>query len=49
MGIAELHRIRVSRQDAMEAGLIKKGVKCAAYFVEPEKKALVDLQGTALA
>jgi superfamily II DNA or RNA helicase len=48
MGIAELHRIRVSREDAMEAGLIKKGVKCAAYFVEPEKKALVDLQGTAL-
>jgi type III restriction enzyme len=48
MSIAELHRIRVSREDAMEAGLIKKGVKCAAYFVEPEKKALVDLQGTAL-
>lgn len=48
MNIAELHRIRVSREDAMEAGLIKKGVKCAAYFVEPEKKALVDLQGTAL-
>jgi len=48
MGIAELHRIRVSREDAMESGLIKKGVKCAAYFVEPEKKALVDLQGTAL-
>ena len=48
MGIAELHRIRVSREDALEAGLIKRGVKCAAYFVEPEKRALVDLQGTAL-
>jgi|GEM_PF-296535 len=48
MGIAELHRIRVSREDAMESGLIKKGVKCAAYFVEPEKRALVDLEGTAL-
>jgi superfamily II DNA or RNA helicase len=48
MGIAELQRIRVSRVDAMEAGLIKRGVKCAAYFVEPEKKVLVDLQGTAL-
>lgn len=48
MDIAELHRIRVSREDAMEAGLIKKGVKCAAYFVDPEKKALVDLEGTAL-
>jgi len=48
MGIAELHRNRVSRVDAVDAGLIKAGVKCAAYFVEPEKRALVDLQGTAL-
>ncbi|MFZ4596487.1 MAG: DEAD/DEAH box helicase, partial [Verrucomicrobiaceae bacterium] len=48
MGIAELHRIRVSREDAMESGLIKKGVKCAAYFVAPEQKAMVDLEGTAL-
>ena len=48
MNIAELHRIRVSREDALDAGLIKRGVKCAAYFVEPEKRALVDLQGTAL-
>ena len=48
MGIAELQRIRVSRADAMDAGLIKAGVKCAAYFVSPEQRALVDLQGTAL-
>ena len=48
MGIAELQRIRVSRADAVNAGLIKMGVKCAAYFVDPEKRALVDLQGTAL-
>lgn len=48
MGIEELQRIRVSRADAMDAGLIKAGVKCAAYFVEPEKRMLVDLQGTAL-
>ena len=48
MSIAELQRIRVSRADAMDAGLIKAGVKCAAYFVDPEKRALVDLQGTAL-
>ena len=48
MGIAELQRIRVSRADAVEAGLVKSGVKCAAYFVEPDKRALVDLQGTAL-
>lgn len=48
MGIAELQRIRVSRADAVNAGLIKMGVKCAAYFVDPEKRSLVDLQGTAL-
>lgn len=48
MGIAELHRIRVSRRDAVESGLIKSGVKCAAYFVEPDKKKLVDLEATAL-
>lgn len=48
MDIAELHRIGVSRPDAVEAGLIKMGVKCAAYFVDQDKKALVDLEGTAL-
>lgn len=48
MDIAELHRIRVSREDAREAGLIKHGVKCAAYFVEESQKKLVDLEGTAL-
>ena len=48
MGIAELQRISVSRADVVEVGLIKKGVKCAAYFVKPDKRALVNLQGTAL-
>ncbi|MBM4165166.1 MAG: DNA/RNA helicase [Lentisphaerae bacterium] len=48
MGIAELQRIRVSRADAVKSGLIKSGVKCAAYFVDPEKRALVDLTATAL-
>lgn len=48
MNIAELHRIKISRQEAVEAGLIKKGVKCAAYFVAEEQRALVDLEGTAI-
>lgn len=48
MGIAELQRIRVGRADAVGQGLIKPGVKCAAYFVDPAKRALVDLEGTAL-
>lgn len=48
MGIAELQRIRVSRTDAVKTGLIKIGVKCAAYFVSPEARTVVDLEGTAL-
>jgi superfamily II DNA or RNA helicase len=48
MGIAELHRIRVSRDEAVESGLIKSGVKCAAYFVDSDKAALVDLEDIAL-
>lgn len=48
MRIPELQRIRVSRPDAVQAGLIKMGVKCAAYFVEPDKRSLVDLEATAL-
>lgn len=48
MGIAELQRIRVARVAAVDAGLIKMGVKCAAYFVDPDKRSLVDLEGTAL-
>jgi len=48
MGIAELQRIRVGRVAAVDAGLIKMGVKCAAYFVDPDKRLLVDLEGTAL-
>ena len=48
LGIVELQRIRVSRGDAVNQGLIKMGVKCAAYFVDPAQRALVDLEGTAL-
>jgi len=48
MSIKELQRIRVSRADVVDVGLIKAGVKCVAYFVEPDKAGLVDLQGTAL-
>ena len=48
LGIEELQRIRVSRADAVNEGLIKMGVKCAAYFVDPAQRALVDLERTAL-
>ena len=48
LGIAELRRTRISRQEAVDAGLIKDGIKCVAYFADEEKKALVDFEGTAL-
>jgi type III restriction enzyme len=48
LGITELHRIRVSRADAVGAGLVKSGVKCAAYMVDAGQEKLVDLQATAL-
>lgn len=47
-GIAELHRITVSRQDAVDAGLIKEGIKSVAYLAPDEQKALVDFQMAAL-
>ena len=48
MGIAPEQRIRIGREDAVEAGLIKAGVRCAAYVVEPEKAKLIDLEALAL-
>jgi superfamily II DNA or RNA helicase len=46
--VEELHRIRVSRIDAVSAGLIKSGVKCASYLVEGGATGLVNLEKTAL-
>jgi superfamily II DNA or RNA helicase len=48
MGVAELHRLTVSRQDAVDAGLIKQGIKSVAYFADPGQEALVDFERTAL-
>ncbi|MDX2111442.1 MAG: DEAD/DEAH box helicase family protein [Verrucomicrobiota bacterium] len=48
MGIAQLQRVSVSRLDAVDAGLIKAGIKCAAYFVADNDAGLVDLEATAL-
>ncbi len=46
--LAELHRIQVSRHDAVEAGLIKAGIKSIAYLAPDDQKTLVDLPATAL-
>lgn len=48
-GIAELHRITVSRQDAVDAGMIKAGIKSVAYLAPDDQKALVDFRMAALA
>lgn len=48
-GIAHLHRIRVSRKEAVDAGLIKEGIKSIAYLAADNQKELVDFAATALA
>ena len=47
-GLAVVHRIQVSRQNAVDAGLIKEAVKSIAYLVPEDQKELVDLSATAL-
>lgn len=47
-GIGHLHRIRVSRKEAVDAGLIKDGVKSVAYLAADDQKELVDFAATAL-
>lgn len=47
--IAHLHRIRVSRKEAVDAGLIKDGIKSIAYLAADDQKELVDFAATALA
>ena len=47
-GIAKVHRIAVSRADAVEAGLVKEGVKCISFIPDPASEGLVDLEMTCL-
>ncbi len=46
--VAEFRRTSIARQDAVDAGLIKNGVRCAAYFVDADKAKMVDLEQAAL-
>jgi len=43
-----LNRTTVSREDVVDSGLIKEGVKCVAYLTDEDKKPLVDFERTAL-
>lgn len=47
-GLAVVHRIQVSRQAAVDAGLIKPAVKSIAYVVPDDQQEIVDLSATAL-
>jgi hypothetical protein len=47
-GIAEVHRNAVSRRSAVEAGLIKEGVRSVAFLAGPEQQPLVNFAETAL-
>jgi hypothetical protein len=47
-GLAVVHRIQVSRQAAVDAGLIKSAVKSIAYVVPDDQQEIVDLSTTAL-
>ena len=46
--VAEFRRTSIARQDAVDVGLIKNGVRCAAYFVDADKAKMVDLEQAAL-
>jgi hypothetical protein len=48
-GIAVMHRISVSRLDAVSAGLIKPGIKSVAYLAGEQHRELVDFGQAALA
>jgi superfamily II DNA or RNA helicase len=47
-GIVDLHRVSVSRHDAVEAALIKDGIKSIAYIAPDDQRALLDFALTAI-
>jgi superfamily II DNA or RNA helicase len=47
-GIKDLHRVTVSREEAVEAGLVKIGVKSIAYISPPDQVTLADFEAAAL-
>ena len=48
VGLSRIQRLSVSRADAVEANLVKRGIKCAAYFAQPQFESLVDYELLAL-
>jgi type III restriction enzyme len=48
LGMERLNRITIGRREPVEEGLIKEGIKCAAYFAPPGQELLVDYEDVAL-
>jgi type III restriction enzyme len=48
LGMERLNRITISRREPFDEGLIKEGIKCAAYFAPPGQEVLVDYEDIAL-
>ncbi len=46
--IKDLHRVQVSREEAVEAGLVKEGVRSIAYVSPPDQAVLADFEAAAL-
>ena len=47
--IKDLHRVTVSREEAVAAGLVKEGVRSIAYLSPPDQAVLADFEAAALA
>ncbi len=47
-GFQRLHPITISRLDAVEAGLVKPGVRSIAFIASQDQEAIVDFETTAL-
>jgi type III restriction enzyme len=48
LGLSKLNRTTINRQEPVDEGLIKEGIKCVAYFAPPGQEALVDYEDVAL-
>lgn len=48
VGLARMGEVAVSRQEAVEAGLVKPGIRSIAFLAKPGHEAIVDYETTAL-
>lgn len=48
LGLSKLNRTTINRQEPVDEGLIKEGIKCVAYFAPLGQEKLVDYEDVAL-